>query len=126
MPNKPMNAFLVGISWSDPEEVAAYQRMRLDDDPRCSTGLFVTAENPSEALEWANCVAKEFMDYLFADKQYSIESLDVWCWAERDPEQGSWKHCLDFFQRVSYGSYPDFQKMTAQAYSDWCKKMGLA
>jgi hypothetical protein len=121
-----MNAFLIGMSWCDPEEVAAYKSAGLDDDPRCSTGVFVVAENSDEAVKWANSVAKEFMGYFFRGEQYAIESLELFCWVEQEPELSSWKHCLDFFQRVSLGEYPDFQKMTPQAYSDWCKRMGLS
>jgi hypothetical protein len=120
-----MKPRLVAISWSDPEEVAACRRVGLDDDPTCATGIFVVADNADEALKWANTVAARFMEFLFANKEYSIEALEVFCWVESDPERSSWKHCLDFFQKVAPGEYPDFQKMTSKAYSDWCRKMGL-
>ncbi len=70
-----MSSYLVGISWRDPEEVAAYE---------------------------------------------------VFCWLEENPEQSSWRHCLGFFQRVSVGEYPDYHKMTTEAYSEWCEKMGMS
>ena len=120
-----MNTFLIGMSWCDPEEVAAFKRMGLDDDTRCSTGLFVVAENPDEAVKWANSVLEKFMTHLFEGKQYALESLELFCWLEQEPGRSSWKHCLDFFPKVSLGEYPDFQKMTPEAYSDWCKRMGL-
>jgi hypothetical protein len=120
-----MNAFLIGMSWCYPEEVAAFKRVGLDDDPRCSTGLFVVAENPDEAVKWANSVAEKFVAYLFQGKQYALGSLELFCWVVQEPGQSSWKHCLDFFSKVSLGEYPDFQNMTPEAYSDWCKRMGL-
>jgi hypothetical protein len=44
--------FLIAISWSDPEEVAAYKRVGLDDDPCCSTGIFIHADSAKDALAW--------------------------------------------------------------------------
>jgi hypothetical protein len=52
-----MSTYLVGIGWCDPEEVAAYTRVGLGDDPRCSTGLFVESATPGEAVSWAEKVA---------------------------------------------------------------------
>jgi hypothetical protein len=120
-----MTPFLVAISWADPEEVAAYKRVGLDDDPRCSTGIFILANNPEEALSWAKRVANQYLDYLFKS-QHEGQALEVFCWVKNDPEQSSWKHCLGFFQTVSVGQYPEFQGMTSDAYSDWCKKVGLS
>ncbi len=59
-----MTPFLVGISWADPEEVAASKRVGLDDDPRSSTGVFVLAEDAETALSWGNDIAKAFLGYL--------------------------------------------------------------
>jgi hypothetical protein len=120
-----MSTFLVGISWCDPEEVAAYKRVGLDDDPRCSTGLFIDAANPDEALSWAKTLAAKFMEFLFHEKQYPPEALEISCRLEPSPESSGWKHCLDFFQRISVGQFPDFRKMTVEAYTEWCKKEGI-
>jgi hypothetical protein len=119
-----MNAFLIGLSWRDPEEVASFVRMGLDDDSRWSTGIFITAGDKATALSWGNEVGKKFMDFLFANKNYQPKELELFCWVEEDPPKSSWKHCLDFFQRIQIGQHPEFQKMTADAYGDWCKKAG--
>jgi hypothetical protein len=121
-----MSPFLVGISWCDPEEVAAYKRVGLDDDPRCSTGIFIDADTEDDALSWGNAVATKYMNYLFQGKNYVPEALEVFCWVEANPETSSWKHCLPFFQRVPVGQYPDFQKMTTEAYCQWCKENGIS
>jgi len=118
-----MSAFFVGISWCDPEEVAACKRVGLDDDPRCSTGVFIDASTGDEALSWGKAVASKYVEFLFREKNYAPEALEVFCWVEADPGQSSWKHCLEFFQRVSVAQYPDLHKMTTEAYSEWCKKM---
>src|SRR4051794_6126823 len=111
-----MSTFLVGISWYDPEEVAAYKRVGLDDDVSCSTGIFIDADTGDGALSWGNSVANKYMEFLFSGKNYAPEALDVFSWVEANPEKSSWNHCLPFFQRVSVGQYPDFHKMTAEAY----------
>jgi hypothetical protein len=121
-----MKAYLVGLSWCDPEEIRAYVCAGLDDDPTCSTGLFVMAENEAAALSWGNEVCRKYMGYLFAGKNCSEEELDTFCWVDADPQNSRWTHCLDFFQRVQTGQVPEFQKMTAEAYVNWCKKAGIA
>jgi hypothetical protein len=121
----PLATFLIAISWSDPEEVAAYKRVGLDDDPCCSTGKFIHADTAEDALSWGNAVATKYMEFLFQQKNYAPEDLDVYCWVEANPETSSWMHCLEFFQKVIIGQYPDFQRMTSEAYSEWCRKMGV-
>src|SRR5467141_1240287 len=118
-----MSAFL---GWCDPEEVAARKRVGLDDDPRCSTGVFNDASRVDEVLFWGKAVTRKFVGFLFREKNYAAEALEVFCWVEADPGQSSWKHCLEFFQRVSVAQYPDLHKMTTEAYSEWCKKMGVS
>jgi|SRR5215469_9861794 len=121
-----MNTYLVGIGWSDPEEVRAYVCAGLDDDPCCSTALFITAENETTARAWGREVCQKYMGYLFAGKNYRAEELEVHCWIEAEPKNCRWSHCLDFFQRVHVGHVPEFPKMTAEAYVNWCKKAGIA
>jgi hypothetical protein len=120
-----MSVFLIAISWSDPEEVAAYKRVGLDDDPSCSTGIFIDADTVEHALSWGNTVLRKYTEFLFQRKNYAPEALELHCWLEANPEGSSWKHCLEFFPQVSVGQYPDFHKMTAEAYSEWCRKMGI-
>ena len=121
-----MSTFLVGIGWSDPEEVAAYERVGLDDDPRCSTGLFLDASTQEEALSWAEKVAANYMEFLFRQKQHPQKAFEVFCWVEQRPESSAWKHCLGFFQRIAVGQFPDFQNMTTEAYTEWCRRAGIA
>jgi hypothetical protein len=121
-----MTAFLIGLSWWDPEEVAACKRVGLDSDPRCSTGIFVDADTGDEALSWGKAVANKHMEFLFGEKNFAPDALAVFCWIEADPEHSSWKHCVEFFQRVSVGQFPDFHRMTTEAYSEWCKQMGVS
>jgi hypothetical protein len=119
-----MNPFLIGLSWCDPEEVAACKRAGLDDDPRCSTGIFINADTAEEALYWGEAVANKYMEFLFREKNYVPEALEVFCWIEANPASSSWKHCLAFFQRIPVGQNPDFRELTTEAYSAWCRKMG--
>ncbi len=120
-----MNTYLIGLSWCDPEEVAAYVHAGFDDDPTCSTGLFVMAEDEAAALSWATEVCKWHMVYLFAGKNYHLEQLEIHCWVDADPKNSRWTHCLDFFQRIEVGQEPEFEKMTAEAYVNWCNKAGI-
>lgn len=119
-----MNTYLIALSWCDPEQVAAYVRVGLDDDPRCATGLFITAENEAAALAWANEVCQKYMAYLFAGKNYLLKDVEIFCWVD-DVQKTCWKHCLDFFQKVQVGQVPEFPKMTTEAYIEWCKKAGI-
>jgi hypothetical protein len=121
-----MNSYLVGLGWCDPEEVRAYVCAGLDDDARCSTGIFVIAKDKTEALSWGTEVCKKYMGYLFAGKIYRLEELEIFCWVEEDPQKSRWKHCLDFFQKVHTGQAPEFPKMTVEAYVNWCKKAGIS
>jgi hypothetical protein len=120
-----MSAFLIAISWNDPEEVAAYKRVGLDDVPSCSTGIFIHADTVDHALSWGSTVLKKFTEFLFPQKDYALEALELHCWVEVNPEDSSWKHCLDFFPHILVGQYPDFQNMTAEAYSEWCRNKGI-
>jgi hypothetical protein len=121
-----MTAFLVALSWCDPEEVAACKRGGLDDDPRCSTGIFIEASTGDEALAWGKAVADKYMEFLFREKKYAPEALELFCWIKPDPRGSSWKHCLEFFPRVSVGQFPEFHRMTTEAYSQWCKQAGVS
>jgi len=82
---KPVNTFLIAISWSDPEEVAAYKRVGLDDDPCCSTGIFIHADSAEDALSWGNAVATKYMEFLFQQKNYAPEALDVYAGSKQIP-----------------------------------------
>jgi hypothetical protein len=124
--DKSVSAFLIGISWSDPEEVAACKRVGLDEDPRCSTGIFIQAATAEDASSWGNEVAKNYLKFLFDQKKYAPETFQLFYWIEESPDQSSWKHCLEFFQKVPVGQFPDFQKMTTEAYTQWCRKVGMS
>src|SRR3954447_3722697 len=83
---KTMSAFLIAISWNDPEEVAAYKRVGLDDVPSCSTGIFIHADTVDHALSWGSTVLKKFTEFLFPQKDYALEALELHCWVEVNPE----------------------------------------
>ena len=105
-----MSAFLVGISWCDPEEVAAYKRVGLDDDPRCSTGIFIDADTGDDALSWGNAVAKKYMKYLFQGKNYEPEALECFAGSKRTPRHPVGSTACRFSKEFRSGSIPTFKK----------------
>ena len=84
-----MTTFLIGLSWCDPEEVAACKRVGLDDDPRCSTGIFIYADTGEEALSWGKTLADKYMESLFREQNYAPDAMEVFCWIEANPGESS-------------------------------------
>jgi hypothetical protein len=121
-----MEKYLFGFSWDDPEEAEAYRRLGVDFEAGCATGVFIEASDKDEAISWGITIAEGYLSYIYEDNNYSLKDLGFHCWIEDDPTHSSWKHCLDFFQRIEVGVLPDFRMMTAQAYGDWCKRNGIS
>ena len=120
-----MKSYLFAFGWEDIEEAKVYKSLGCDFEAGCSTGIFIEAANKDQAISWGVKVAEKYLNYIYKGKNYSLEELDFSYWIEDEPKKSDWKHCLDFFQRIKTGVCPDFSKMTAEAYRDWCVEKGI-
>jgi hypothetical protein len=115
-----MPTFLYGFGYEDKDEME-YNR-RTDSDFESSTGVFIDAPSETDALAWGREISEAFLRHAHGDPAASWKALDYAHWIEADPASCSWKHCLSFFPRVRVGEFPDFSRMTPEAYSDWSRE----
>jgi hypothetical protein len=116
--------YLIGLTFHEPARWDLFQR-GITEDCESSTGLFVEAQTPDAALEWAAHVASELLRHANRDPSLDWRALGYWCWIEDDPERSSWSHCLGFFERVKVGEMPDLNEMGMEAYTRWAKRNGI-
>ena len=112
-----MPEYLVGISYHEPNSFALWQRGFIEDY-ESSTGLWVTAESPSDAISWGKHVGEARHRWVNTDP-FADWTANYECWLEDPPEASGWLHCLDFFQRVRVGEMPDHDRMGTQAHARW-------
>ncbi len=110
--------FLIGILYHEPESIALWQKGFVEDC-ESSTGLFVKAETSDLALAWGEKVGQELLRRANADPTLNFNELGYYCWLEENPSTSQWQHCLDFFQVVGEGEFPDFDEMGTKAYKRW-------
>jgi hypothetical protein len=113
-----MPEYLVGFSYHEPESFAQWQR-GLIEDYESSTGLWVTADTPAEAVAWGERVGAALHQRVNSDPAADWAGAGHFCWVEDSPAASGWTHCLDFFQRVHVGEMPLLDRMGTQAYSRW-------
>jgi hypothetical protein len=112
-----MPEFLVGIGYHEPEPFAQWQR-GLIEDYESSTGLWVVADTPEQAVAWGGRVG-EALHRRVNNDPLADWSADYSCWLEESPTKSGWAHCLDFFQRVRVGEMPALECMETEAYHRW-------
>lgn len=118
-----MAEFLVGFSYHEPESYALWNRGVIEDY-ESSTGVFIEASSPDEALEWAERIAEALLRKCDLDESLKWADWQYQCWIEEEPEESDWKHCLAFFQRVRSGEWPVLEKMDTPAYAAWMERSG--
>jgi hypothetical protein len=116
-----MAEFLIGFSYHEPEPYALWNRGVIEDY-ESSTGVFIEASSPDEALEWAERIAEALLRKCNSDESLKWADWQYQCWIEEKPEESDWKHCLAFFQRVRSGEWPDLEKMDTPAYAAWMER----
>lgn len=114
-----MEKFLVAIPYH------VYDYEISEEEQQASTGVFIYAENESKALNWAENIAERLFLSENPGETENWKSFGYHCWIENDIKNSGWSHCLDFFQSVEYGNYPDFDKMGTNAYVEWADNNGL-
>jgi hypothetical protein len=112
-----MPEYLVGICYHEPEPFALWQRGVIEDY-ESSTGLWVAAESPDEAVAWGKRVGEALHRMVNGDPSADW-GVDYSCWLEESPATSCWAHCLDFFQRVRVGEMPRLDQMGTEAYVRW-------
>jgi hypothetical protein len=115
-----MPEYLVGICYHEPEPFALWKRGVLEDY-ESSTGLWVIAESPEEAIRWGEHVGEALHRKVNGDPVADWRA-DYSCWLEESPKTSCWAHCLDFFQRVQVGEMPPLDEMGTEAYVRWQQK----
>lgn len=119
-----MPTYLVGILYHEPEGFALWKK-GIVEDYESSTGLFIEAENPAEAISWAEGTADALFRKANPDETSTWKDFKYHTWIEESPEKSAWKHCLSFFQNIKVGEWPDFDNMGTVAYAQWAKANGI-
>jgi hypothetical protein len=109
-----MPEYLVGLSFHEPESHGLWQRGVIEDF-ESSTGLWVTAETPAEAIAWGERVGEALHRQVNGDPNADWAGAGHFCWVEESPTTSKWGQCLDLFQRVQAGEMPSLDRMTAEA-----------
>jgi hypothetical protein len=110
--------YLVGIMYHEPEAYDDWKR-GLIEDYESSTGLFVEAESAGAALAWGEQVGQRLLRHSNGDATLDWKSFGYFCWIEGSPQNSGWGHCLDHFQHVRAGQWPELERMTTAAYTAW-------
>ena len=112
-----MTQFLIGICFHEPEPFARWRR-GLIADYESSTGLWVVADTPEQAVAWAERVG-EALHRVVNNDPLADWASEYCCWLEESPAESGWAHCLDFFQCVRVGEMPALERMSTEAYNQW-------
>ena len=113
-----MPEYLVGFSYHEPEPYALWQ-WGVMEDFESSTGLWVAAGTPAEAVAWGERVAEALHRRVNGDPAADWAGAGHFAWVEESPAASGWGHCLDFFQRVPAGVLPPLDRMGTEAYCRW-------
>jgi hypothetical protein len=119
-----MTTYLVGMLYHEPESWALYQAGVIEDC-ESTTGIFVDASSPEEALAWGEKIAETLLRKSNNDESLDWKGLGYFCWIEAEPTTSNWKHCLSFFQHVELGEWPDFNALGSAAYKKWAEQNGI-
>jgi hypothetical protein len=113
--------YLIGFSYHEPERYALWQRGVIEDF-ESNTGLWIKANTPEEAISWCEKVAETLHRLVNGDPAADWSGAGHDCWVEKSPATSCWNHCLDFFQRLSVGEMPLFDRMGGDAFARWLKQ----
>lgn len=115
-----MKKFLIGISYHEPETYKIWED-GIIEDYESSTGIFIQADSEKKAISWAEKIGDKLFKIVNPQETKDWKSFGHFCWVEKDWDKSGWSHCLDFFQDVKIGQFPDFDKMGTTAYKKWIK-----
>jgi hypothetical protein len=113
-----MEKYLVGISYHEADYYESSEK-EIYEDYESSTGIFITANSPEEAIAWGEIVGDALFKIKNPNETKSWESFGHYCWIEEDWEESSWEHCFDFLQSVDQGTHPAYENMGIEAYLKW-------
>ncbi len=113
-----MAVFLVGVMYHEQKTFALWNQ-GLIEDYESSTGCYIDAALPEDAIRWGECIGAALLRHVNSDDSLDWKGLGYYCWLEDSPETSNWKHCLDFFPYVKYGVMPPLHQMTSEAYRIW-------
>jgi hypothetical protein len=89
------------------------------EDYESSTGIFIQSDSEEDALSWAENIGDRLFKKENPNETKDWKSFGHFCWIENDWNNSGWSHCLDFFQNIEVGQFPDFENMGTTAYKQW-------
>ena len=120
----PLMTYLVGIMYHEPASLALWNRGVIEDY-ESSSGVFVDAASPEEAIAWGESIGQAALRWLNSDDSLDWKSFGYYAWIENATERSGWSHTVRFFQHVKAGEMPDLSKFTAKAYQEWAERSGI-
>jgi hypothetical protein len=112
-----MQEFLISICFHEPEGYNSWLKGEIEDF-ESSARIFITAKSEIEALKWGEAVANQLFKECNPNEIKDWKSFGYDCRVV-DIGNSAWSHCLNFFQRISYGEMPNFDLMGTIAYKKW-------
>ena len=120
-----MNTYLIGISYHEPEPYRNWLK-GLIEEYLSATGILINANSEEDAIAWGEQIGQKLFQMENPKESFDWKSFEHFCWVEQNWKASGWNHCLDFFQTVDYGNYPDLKKMGTEAFVQWCEKISKA
>lgn len=116
--------YLIGVMYHEPDSLDLWNRGIIEDYESC-TGLFIEAESAEAAVAWVEEVGQALLRLVNGDATLDWKSLGYFCWVEPSLQDSGWAHCLDNFQHVRVGQWPEIERMTTAAYTRWMDRTNL-
>jgi hypothetical protein len=118
-----MGNFLISFEFHTASDWIQSEMFREPIEPQ-TTSLYVCAPDESSALRWGEDIASTFMARVSGDASLSWAASGYSCWIEASLSEAGWDGAEEFLQSVRIGEYPDFNRLTRQAWLDWLEKNG--
>ena len=113
-----MTKYLVRISYHEPETYKMWEN-GIIEDYESLTGIFIQSDSKEEAISWAEKISHKLFKMENPNETEDWKSFGHFCWIENNLDKCGWLHCLDFFQDVKVGQFPDYEGMGSAAYQKW-------
>ena len=116
-----MNSFLVSFTFHTTQDAVFAEMSREPLQPQ-QTSIFIRAADENTALHWGQEIASTFMASINNDAGWSEAGHA--CWIEQDLASAGWEGAEGYLQTVRVGEYPNYERMTRDAYIEWLEQHG--